>query len=210
MHGDEDMLRRRLTVKRSREEAWQKFWARNIISIFYCRPMYTEWPNSQYTFQHTISLEPFKIKWNAFHIKSVSLYLERFQRYGVLKCTTFWATLLTVQKSTGIKKSVSEGGESNITGQCRKMKSSSVGCLPVLGARWISAWSYQRVTIVASLRCCWDPSCQRALWTRLTRWQTSRRANLNTTAWWPFISLGRYSRQPISCFLRWHSSHRRW
>jgi len=108
------------------------------------------------------------------------------------------------------KKSVSEGGESNITGQCGKMKSSSVGCLSVLGARWIYAWSYQRVTIMASLRCCWDPSCQRALWTRLTRWQTSRRANLNTTAWWPFVSLGRYSRQPISCFLRWQSSHRRW
>jgi len=26
---------------------------------------------------------------------------------------------------------------------------------------------------------------------------------------WPFVSLGRYSRQPISCFLRWQSSHRR-
>ena len=26
---------------------------------------------------------------------------------------------------------------------------------------------------------------------------------------WPFVSLGRYSRQPISCFLRWESSHRR-
>jgi len=45
------------------------------------------------------------------------------------------------------------------------------------------------------------PSCPRALWTRQTRWQTSRRANLNPMAPWPFVSLGRYSRQPISCFL---------
>ena len=29
------------------------------------------------------------------------------------------------------------------------------------------------------------------------------------TARWPFVSLGRYSRQPISCFLRQQSSHRR-
>ena len=36
------------------------------------------------------------------------------------------------------------------------------------------------------------------LWTRQTRWQTSRRANLNPMARWPFVSLGRYSRQPIS------------
>ena len=28
-------------------------------------------------------------------------------------------------------------------------------------------------------------------------------------AQWPFVSLGRYSRQPISCFLHWQSSHRR-
>jgi len=28
-------------------------------------------------------------------------------------------------------------------------------------------------------------------------------------AWWPFVSLGRYSRQPISCFLCWQSSQRR-
>ena len=60
---------------------------------------------------------------------------------------------------------------------------------------------------MASLRCCWDPNCQRALWTRQTRWQTSRRVNLNPMARWPFVSLGRYSRQPISCFLRWQSSH---
>ena len=38
--------------------------------------------------------------------------------------------------------------------------------------------------------------------TRQTRWQTSRRANLNPMARWSFVSLGRYSRQPISCFLR--------
>jgi len=28
------------------------------------------------------------------------------------------------------------------------------------------------------------------------------RANLNPMARWPFVSLGRYSRQSISCFLR--------
>ena len=28
---------------------------------------YTGWPKKLYIFQHTISLEPFKIKWNAFH-----------------------------------------------------------------------------------------------------------------------------------------------
>jgi len=56
----------------------------------------------------------------------------------------------------------------------------------------------------------WDPSCQRALWVGQTRWQTSRRANLNTMARWSFVSLGgRYSRQPFNCFLRWQSSHRR-
>jgi len=47
---------------------------------------------------------------------------------------------------------------------------------------------------------------QKALWTRQAEWQTSRRANL---ARWPFVSFERYSRQPISCFLRWQSSHRR-
>ena len=50
----------------------------------------------------------------------------------------------------------------------------------------------------------------RALCTRQTRSQTSRQANLNPMAQWPFVSLGRYSRQPISCFLRWQSSHRCW
>ena len=52
-----------------------------------------------------------------------------------------------------------------------------------------------------------DPS---GVWTRQTRWQTSRRANLNPMAWWPFVSLGRYSRQRISWFLHWQSSHRHW
>ena len=39
--------------------------------------------------------------------------------------------------------------------------------------------------------------------------QTSRRVNLNPMARWPFVSFGRYSRQPISCFLRCQSRHRR-
>jgi len=37
------------------------------------------------------------------------------------------------------------------------------------------------------------PSCQGALWTRQTIWQTSRRANLNSMARWPFVRLGRES-----------------
>ena len=68
-----------------------------------------------------------------------------------------------------------------------------------------SSWHH-----LASLRSCRDLSCRRALWTRQTRWQTSRWANLNPMARWPFVSLGRYSRQPISCFLRWQSRSRRW
>jgi len=32
--------------------------------------------------------------------------------------------------------------------------------------------------------------------------QDGKRPDLNPMAWWPFVSLGRYSRQPISYFLR--------
>ena len=66
---------------------------------------------------------------------------------------------------------------------------------------------------LASLRCCWDPSWAVKDLNSPLGW-TDKMANvhtgynLNPRARWPFVSLGLFSRQPISCFLRWQSSHR--
>ena len=136
-------------------------------------------------------------------VKTASFYLKRFQRYGVLKMYNFFGPPCTYY---GEQQYVSINWHSRKADYWTKKTKLNIVTLADEG----------QITLKTKLNnsnnnnsCQGAVSCQGALWTRQTRWQTSRQANLNPMARWPFVSLGRYSRQSISCFLRWQSSHRR-